>query len=134
MNYVLDACSTIAFFDAEEGGLTISDLLLTPTAQVKMHSINMCESFYHFLRKSGPRAANKVVYDLLSFGVEIFDEVDPKLWKEAAHLKAQYKRLSLADAIGVAYTKTIHGIFVTSDHAELEPLDRDGVCTFFFFR
>jgi hypothetical protein len=64
-------------------------------------------------------------------GIEIFDEIDPKLWKKAAMLKTRYRPLSLADAIGVAYTKTIHGIFVTSDHAELEPLDRDGVCNFF---
>jgi PIN domain nuclease of toxin-antitoxin system len=134
MKYPLDACALIAFFDAEEGGLTISDLIVTPTAQLKIHSVNMCEVFYHFLRKYDLGASNKVLSDVLSFGIEIFDEIGPNLWKDAAALKAQYKRLSLADAIGVAYARSIDGIFVTADHSELEPLDKDGVCDFFFFR
>ncbi len=94
----------------------------------------MIEVFYHFARQHGDSMANRVLTDILSVGIEIFDEIDPKLWKEAAYLKTRYRPLSLADAIGVAYAKSIRGTFVTSDHAELEPLDRDKVCHFFFFR
>ncbi len=134
MKYVPDACALIAFFDAEDGGPTVSDLILTPTARLSIHSINMCEVFYHFLRTSGPHAANVILQDVLSFGIAIPDETPPQLWKAAADLKARYKRLSLADAIGVAYAAAIDGTFVTADHKELEPLARDGVCKFFFFR
>ncbi|HET6400888.1 MAG TPA: PIN domain-containing protein [Candidatus Kapabacteria bacterium] len=134
MNYVLDANSSIAFFDGEGGGIAISDLLLTPRAILSLHAINACEVYYHFERKNGVEVANRVLTDILSYGIEIVDEIDPKTWKEAAHLKARYKRLFLADAIGVAYAKKIRGVFVTSDHSELQPLASDNVCKFFFFR
>ncbi len=94
----------------------------------------MIEVFYHFARKADEVTADTVLKDILSVGIEIFDEINPKLWKEAARLKTRYRPLSLADAIGVAYAKSIRGIFVTADHAELDSLDRAGVCKFFFFR
>jgi PIN domain nuclease of toxin-antitoxin system len=134
MKYVLDACSLIAFFDNEEGCLTVSDLLLTPRAAISMTAINMCEVLYHVERTANRAVANQALKHTLSLGIEIIDELDPKVWREAAHLKAVYRRLSLADAIGVAYAKKIRGYFVTSDHAELEPLATDKVASFFFFR
>lgn len=134
MKFVLDASALIAFFDAEDGGLEIADLLLARNTRISIHSVNLCEAFYHFLRKDDESAANTVLRDVLSFGIEIRDEVDPKLWKFAAHLKSKYKPLSLGDSFGVAFAKMSNGIFVSSDHRELDPLDRDGVCKFFFFR
>jgi PIN domain nuclease of toxin-antitoxin system len=135
VKYIFDACALIALFDGEEGYDTISDLILSPRVGPSIHSVNMIEVFYHFARQNTDDAlANSVLNDLLSVGIEIFDETYPKIWKEAAHLKTRYRPLSLADAIGVAYAKTIRGIFVTADHAELDPLARDGVCKFFFFR
>ena len=134
MNYVLDANSLIAYFDGEEGGIFISDLLVTPRASISMHVVNSCEVYYHFERKNGESLANQVLTDILSYGIEIVEEADPIIWKVAAHLKANYKRLSLADAFGVAYAKKIHGIFVASDNRELKPLERDRVCNFLFFR
>ncbi len=134
MRYIYDACSLIALFDGEYGYDTVSDLIVSPRVQSSIHSVNMIEVFYHFARQTCDAMANKVLNDILSVGIEIIDYIDPKIWKEAAQLKTRYRPLSLADAIGVAYAKSIRGTFATSDHAELEPLDKDGVCRFFFFR
>lgn len=134
MKYVLDASALIALFDGEKGYDIISDLILSPRVKLSIHSVNMIEVFYHFARKTNEANANQTLKDILSVGIEIFDEMSPKLWKEAARLKTRYRALSLADAIGVAYAITIRGVFVTADHTELDPLARDGVCKFFFFR
>ncbi len=134
MKFILDACSLIALFEGEKGYDTVSDLIWSPRVTISVHSVNMIEVFYHFARKADEVTADTVLKDILSVGIEIFDEINPKLWKEAARLKTRYRPLSLADAIGVAYAKSIRGIFVTADHAELDSLDRAGVCKFFFFR
>jgi predicted nucleic acid-binding protein len=134
MRYALDACALIALFGDEEGYWMISELLLAPRAEVSITVLNICEFFYHIERVADARVANQALKNVLSLDVEIVDEIDPKIWKEAAHFKAVYKRLSLADAIGIAYTRKINGLFVTSDHSELDPLASDRVCKFLFFR
>jgi PIN domain nuclease of toxin-antitoxin system len=134
VKYVFDACALISLFGGEEGAQVVGDVLLMPSTIPSIHSVNMIEVFYHFARRSDTVVANRILRDILFGGMDIFDDIDPKIWKEAAHLKTRYRPLSLADAIGVAYTKSIRGTFVTSNHAEFEPPDRDGVCHFFFFR
>src|SRR5438876_12451399 len=115
MNYVLDANSLIALLDGEEGWDAVSNLVVSPRSFLSLHAINACEVYYHFERNNGVTVANRVLRDVLWAGIEIVDETDPQIWKEAAHLKAKYKRLSLADAFGVAFAKKIHAVFVTSD-------------------
>lgn len=60
-----------------------------------MHSLNVCEVYYHFIRVVGEPAANATIRSMVFLGIELFDELDPKLWKVAGRLKAHYKRLSL---------------------------------------
>ena len=133
MRDTLDACTLIALFANEEGAEIVSDLL-TSRSEVSITAINACEVFYEIERKLGVENANIALRRILWFGIEIIDEIGPTIWKEAAHLKAKYRRLSLADAIGVAYSKKNRSLFVTSDHKELEPLAKDHVCKFLFFR
>ena len=134
VRYVLDASAAIAFFEAEEGYLIIQDLLWNRKLDISIHSLNMCEVFYHFLRKRDTKAANRILNDMLTLGIDIHDEIDPKLWKKAAGLKTSYRPLSLADAVGVAHATITRSVFVTGDNKELTPLAKDGVCRFLFFR
>ncbi|HZK76949.1 MAG TPA: PIN domain-containing protein [Candidatus Kapabacteria bacterium] len=134
MRHILDACVIIAYFGGEEGGEAIRDILLDRSLRISLHGLNACEVYYHFIRSVGVAEAERVIKSLIVLGTEIIDEVDSKLWKFAGVLKARYKKLSLADAIGVAYAVRTGATFITSDHAELRPLAKDKVCNFFFFR
>ena len=110
------------------------DLLFNPDHQIMMHSLNLCETFYHFWRQVGHARANIVLQDLVALGVESFDELDPSIWKKTAQLKTKYRPLALGDAVGVALSSSINGIFVTSDRKELTQLAEDGICKFLFIR
>jgi predicted nucleic acid-binding protein len=56
------------------------------------------------------------------------------VYQEAARLKRTYRRLSLADAVGVATALELSGQFVSSDHHELETIARQERVEFFWFR
>ena len=45
-----------------------------------------------------------------------------------------FNRLSLADAIGVSTAIEYDGVFVTSDHHELETVEKKESLKFFWFR
>jgi PIN domain nuclease of toxin-antitoxin system len=134
VKYVLDSNAVIAFFDGEHGSVVIRDILMSPAHDVTIHSINLCEAFYHFWRNENHRTANKVLRDLIALGVESYDDLGPTLWKLAAALKTRYKRLAIGDAIGVSLAMATRGTFVTADEKELRPLANDRVCKFLFFR
>jgi predicted nucleic acid-binding protein len=134
MRLVLDSSSGIALFRSEEGAAVVNELIRDRRSDCSITCLNACELYYDCERRSTRKSADRVLEVLLSLGIEIIDELEPKVWKLAAHLKAKYCRLSLADAIGVAYARNIGGIFVTSDHKELDPLAKDNVCRFLFFR
>jgi len=55
-------------------------------------------------------------------------------FNEAARLKGIYHRISLADAVGVATTIDLSGVFVTADHHELETVTNKETLNFLWFR
>lgn len=70
-----------------------------------------------------------------SAGVQIVgDETYPDLWKRAAELKSQYRRISLADCFGVALANELKAPFWTSDRHELTALADAGVVDIHFIR
>ncbi len=134
MKCVLDACAAIALLRGEKGNAEILDLLEHPRTTPSIHALNLCEVYYDFLLAADPDTANQAIRTILAMGIYIHEGTRPTIWKFAGMLKAHYRRLSFADAIGVAYARSIGGIFVTSDQSELKPLANDKVCEFFFFR
>ena len=64
----------------------------------------------------------------------VIDVISQKVYHEAARLKGTYRRLSLADAAGIATAIERGGVFVTSDHHELEVTQKKESLDFFWFR
>lgn len=62
------------------------------------------------------------------------DETSPDLWKRAAQLKSQYRRISLADCFGVALAGVLNAPFWTSDRHELTALADASVAKIHFIR
>jgi len=48
--------------------------------------------------------------------------MDFAFWQRAGRLKADVKRISLADCFGLALSAVLEAEFVTADRHELEPL------------
>ena len=53
---------------------------------------------------------------------------------EAGRIKSDYRRISLADSVALAETTTRNGYLVTSDHHEMDTLDKAGVAKFLWIR
>jgi predicted nucleic acid-binding protein len=71
---------------------------------------------------------------LTRHGVVLEDAWSSALWRSAGQLKAEWRRVSLADCFALALAIHGGGTLVTSDHHELEPIARAGLCPFLFIR
>ena len=83
---------------------------------------------------AGNRAATAVQPRLAAIGVQTVTAMDAELWQDAARLKSQFRRVSLADCFGVALARRLNAEFLTADRHELEALDAAGVANFTFIR
>ncbi len=126
MPFVLDACGMIAFV-REAPGAEIVVRLLT-NGQCVAHALNMCELYYDFFRAANRQTASDAVSDLLSLGLAIREDMDREFWQEVGRLKAEIKRISLADCCTIALTERINGTLATSDHHEFDPIFKMKIC------
>ena len=83
--------------------------------------------------EAGDRAADLALENLESAGVRVV-ESDAGLWRDAARLKSQFRRVSLADCFGVALARRLNAEFVTADRHELESLEAADVVEITFIR
>ncbi len=134
MNLVYDAGALIALIEDEPGGDRVEALIKDQSNSGIVHTINMCEVFYDARRRHGEEAAQAVYEGFLRLGLSVHDVLDEDLWQAAARIKADYRRISLADCICVALANQIGGEVVTNDRREMEPLAADGVCKVIFIR
>ncbi|GMO13088.1 MAG: hypothetical protein Ta2A_23590 [Treponemataceae bacterium] len=127
MNYVLDACSLIAFIDIEDGHKIVKKLFDRAEAgevMLYMSIVNLIEVFYHFIRVDGIEVASKIIVAVSKTPLTVVDRISQPVYQEAARLKAVYKRISIADVIGLATAKNLSATFVTGDHHEMDKLEQ----------
>ncbi len=120
---ILDASALIAFLKKENGWQTVHDLFAAAESKgisLFIHQINFSEVIYFSLHFFGETKTKAFLAALKSPFLGIVNYFDTDLSLYAAHLKAHYA-LSLADAIGLAYTKIMDGCFWTADRL-LEPI------------
>ena len=102
--------------------------------QMDLTGLNLADPTI-FDSQRGARVANESLALLEAAQVQIVgDEIHPDLWKRAAALKSQYRRISLADCFGVALAIELGAPFWTSDHHELGALADAGVAQIHFIR
>ncbi len=131
--YVFDACAVIALLD-DELGAEVVEALLEKENRCLIHFLNVCEVYYHVYRRGGRERATKLEAILRSYGFELVDVLLPVLWQEASELKAEWRRVSLADCFALALAIREKATLVTSDHHELDPVAQAGLCPFRFLR
>lgn len=131
--YVFDACSIIALLDGEPGAQVVETLLEKDNHRCFIHILNVCEVFYHLYRRAGGERAAGLKAVLESYGFKLDDSLSA-LWRTAGQLKAEWRRVSLADCFALALTVRKKATLVTSDHHELDPIAESGLCPFRFIR
>ena len=137
VSYVLDACALVALLKGENGAKEVDDLF-HQAAQGKialfMSIINLLEVYYGFIGDIGLTETQNMINRIGDTPLVIIDTISQRVYHEAARLKATYHRLSLADAVGLATAIERNGIFVTSDHHELEVIAKKETLNFCWIR
>jgi PIN domain nuclease of toxin-antitoxin system len=137
INYVLDACALIASLKDEPGADEIDAIVFDARAEhahLSMSIYNMLEVYYGFIRDHGIDIANSIMRQVDEIPLKIIYDVSDFVYHEAARLKGVYHRISLADAVGLATASYCSAQFVTSDHHELEIIERNEPIQLFWFR
>lgn len=131
--FVLDACSLIAFINAETGGSKVKGLLENIENEIYMHMINLGEVYYGFYKIEGKEKAETVVENLLRLPIDFVEDMSLNFVKLAGKYKARY-RISFADAFVLALAEKTQGQVVTTDHTEFEPVAKKERIEFFWVR
>jgi len=138
MTYILDACVLVALIDREEGADAVDNLFQQAVrGQIKLYMsiINLLEVYYGYIGDVGLAKAQKVIKAIDETPLVIISAISQQAYHEAARIKGTYRRLSLADSVGIATAAELDGIFVTSDHHELEAIaNKETTLKFFWFR
>jgi PIN domain nuclease of toxin-antitoxin system len=134
MNVVLDASAVIAFLRDEPGAAVVERYFGPENHSVYMHALNLCEVYYDFLRAAGESSAEGAVQDILLLGVRERNDMASDFWRAIGRIKAEHRRVSLADCCALALAGSLGAVLLTADRHELEPLSRASVCAVEFIR
>lgn len=134
MMIIFDANALIAFANIEPGASVVESYLLEPAYTCFVHAANLCEFFYDGLKRRPLEEVNAALDFFRHFKLITRYDMDDAFWREAAEIKAQFRRVSLADCFAIVLTQRLDGMLVTSDHKELDPIAQAGICRIKFFR
>jgi PIN domain nuclease of toxin-antitoxin system len=133
MTLVFDACALIAYLNDEAGGDVVEELLLNNPGRCVAHAVNLCEVYYHFVRRTGKPPGKAALDDLKRAGVRTRHDISSIFWMRIGELKAT-QQLALADCFAIELARKLHAQVVTSDHGEFDAIAADGVCEVLFIR
>lgn len=114
--FILDACSIIAFVNAEEGSGKMKTLLENAANEFYMHMLNLGEVYYGFYKVEGREKAETVIENLMQLPINFVEDMSIDFVKTAGKYKANH-RISFADAFVLALAEKRKGKVVTTDHA-----------------
>ena len=124
--YVLDTCALVAFFNDEKGADVVENLFHEATlgiCEIIINKYNLLETYYGYLRANGEEFAENIFKIVETSCINIVDVLTDEIFRQAGRLKVDFK-ISLADAIALAQAKVDDAIIVTSDHHELDAVER----------
>ena len=134
MNVVLDASAMIAFLRDEAGAESVMNYIRLAERHAFAHALNLCEVYYDFSRATGANTAHDAINDLLALGITERNDLQPDFWRAMGGLKANHKRVSLADCAALALAVKLDAVLLTADRHELEPLSALSICELKFIR
>jgi len=124
--FILDACALIALLAGEHGAEKVKKIIQDAVDGyiiVKINQINLLEVYYKLCSVYNQDKANKTMKKLKEFPIEIIVGLEEDVFNEAGRIKSKYK-IPLGDSIAVAECIIGKGILVTSDHNDLEEIEK----------
>ena len=134
--YVLDANALLTYFGKEPGVEVIRRLMSraeTAECLLFVHAVNAYELYYQFYRDKGEVEANELWADIHLLPVRVLYTLDENFILTAGHFKATFS-MSVADSFLLAQAHLLNAEIVTSDHHELDVVDKAGILKFYWFR
>ena len=132
--YVLDAGPIIDLLRGVPEGELVARFLRENQGSIYVHSLNWMEVFYDASRESDVLQARSFLNALEEDGLIRSDLLDENFCQDAAQLKADWKKVSLADCCGLALARRLNAQFVTTDRHELENLGAANIADIYFTR
>jgi uncharacterized protein with PIN domain len=132
--YVFDSCAVVALLQREPGADVVAEILKDSRNRCLLHAVNACEVYYDVFRRSGEADASALEEILATTGIELVETIPSALWQTAGKLKAEWKRVSLADCLALALALLENGTVLSSDHHELDPIAQAAICPIRFIR
>ncbi|MDR2717190.1 MAG: PIN domain-containing protein [Treponema sp.] len=124
--FILDACALIALLAGEPGAENVKKIIqdaVDGDITVKINQINLLEVYYKVCNVYNQNEANRTMKKLKEFPIEIIIGLKEDVFNEAGRIKSKYK-IPLGDSIAVAECIIGKGILVTSDHNDLEKIEK----------
>jgi PIN domain nuclease of toxin-antitoxin system len=134
--YIFDACALIALLTEENGYKNVEKIIegsKNSRAQIIMHNVNLLEVYYDIYKLYDETSAIEFLDAIKKAPIKLVGEVNDDIIINAGRLKRKYK-ISLADSIGLAETIISNGTFVTSDHHELDEVEKNEKIGFTWIR
>jgi predicted nucleic acid-binding protein len=131
---ILDASALVAFIKKEKGYEKIEKLFLSAESRkesVFMHHVNFIEFLYKIRQIFTRNKCNEIISDLQTPFFGVMNYSDSEIGFYTGYLKSEY-RLSLADAIGLAYAKNMDGRFWTADRLLLPVAEKEDIAVNLF--
>jgi predicted nucleic acid-binding protein len=122
----LDACALIALFARESGYENVKEIIqdaIDGNSIVKINQINLLEVYYHICNVYDQGEANRAVEKIREYPIKIIIGLNEDVFNEAGRIKSKYK-IPLGDSIVVAECIIGGGILVTSDHTDIEKIEK----------
>lgn len=132
--YVLDAGPIIDLLRGSPDSVFVRDCLSKIENRVFVHSLNWMEVFYDVSREIDVVAAQGALQQLAADGLIRSDLLDHDFCEDAAQLKADWRKVSLADCCGLALARRLGAQFITTDRHELQILADQIIADIYFTR
>lgn len=129
---VLDANAMIAYLAREEAGEAVRERLERPDVEACAHAVNLMEVFYDYARSEDTATARKMLARLEAEGIVRREDMDAAFCEDAGQIKADWRRVSLADCMGLALARRLDAEFITTDRHELEVIAAANVAKIVF--
>lgn len=133
MIFVLDSSALIAYLDNEPGAAVVDNILNDLNNTSYAHSINLCEVYYHFVRRENAHTGKQAIHALRQAGLIERQDMGTAFWERVGGLKAK-GNISLADCFCITLAEEISGEVVTADHREFDPITLLNICKIRFIR
>ena len=134
MKLIFDSSALIAYLKNEDGAEIAENLLYDMDNSCYIHAVNLCEVYYEARRCGGEETALATLQTIYNSGLHVIEDMDEDFWLFAGRIKADYKRVSLADCFCISLSNRLNAEIITSDTHELLPLADAGLCKVRFIR